>query len=137
VFKNEKKQFLSNINFLSEKLKNARICNKDVFKFLADVAFREDRDKQKALIYCDPPYIGTDQANYATDKWCADSLNRLITELIKMGIRFAISEFESDETINLIQRHGLNKIIIGDRCNLKNRKTEILITNYRNQSTLF
>lgn len=36
------------------------------------------------------------------------------------------------------EKRGLNVIVIGERQNLKNRRTEILVTNYKNnQPTLF
>jgi len=35
------------------------------------------------------------------------------------------------------KQRNLNVIIIGERQNLKNRRTEILVTNYKNNPTLF
>ena len=35
------------------------------------------------------------------------------------------------------KQRNLNVITIGERQNLKNRRTEILVTNYKNHATLF
>jgi len=51
---------------------------------------------------------------------------------------FAISEFNNDFVLSQAKERGLNVIYIGERKNLKNVRTEILITNYENsQQSLF
>ena len=42
-----------------------------------------------------------------------------------------MSEFDNEFILQQAKERGLNVIIIGERQNLKNRRTEILITNYK------
>ncbi len=49
-----------------------------------------------------------------------------------------MSEFDNPFIIEQANERGLNINIIGERQNLKNRRTEILVTNYSNsQQSLF
>ena len=48
-----------------------------------------------------------------------------------------MSEFDNEFILNQAKKRGLNVIVIGERKNLKNRRTEILITNYEKQKSLF
>jgi DNA adenine methylase len=50
---------------------------------------------------------------------------------------FAMSEFDNDFILNQAKERGLNVITIGERNNIKNRRTEILITNYELTLKLF
>ena len=58
--------------------------------------------------------------------------------LEKTGCKFAYSEFDHPFILQQAKERNLNVITIGERQNLKNRRTEILVTNYKtNQLTLF
>ncbi len=48
-----------------------------------------------------------------------------------------MSEFDNEFILNQAKERNLNVIIIGERQNLKNRRTEILVTNYKKEPTLF
>ena len=48
-----------------------------------------------------------------------------------------MSEFNHPFILEQAKERNLNVITIGERQNLKNRRTEILITNYEQQPTLF
>ena len=48
-----------------------------------------------------------------------------------------MSEFDNEFILNQAKERGLNVIIIGEGKNLKNRRTEILITNYDKPMSLF
>ena len=49
-----------------------------------------------------------------------------------------MSEFNHPFILKQAEKRGLNVIIIGERQNLKNRRIEILVTNYKNnQQSLF
>ena len=63
----------------------------------------------------------------------------LIVKSNKVDLLFSeLKHFISDEfLLNLAKERGLNVIVIGERKNLKNRRTEILITNYEKQKGLF
>tara|TARA_R110002074_G_C12380249_1_gene652350 strand:+ start:191 stop:961 length:771 start_codon:yes stop_codon:yes gene_type:complete len=108
-------------------------CFRDVFKKLA---FKDDKEKQKTLVYCDPPYLGTSD-NYSDSFNEVDS-NDLFDCLIDSGCKFAVSEFDHPFILKQAKDKGLNIIEIGERRNLKNKRTEILVTNYENrQQSLF
>ena len=56
---------------------------------------------------------------------------------INSGIRFAMSEFENPKVLELAKERNLNIIPICERQSIKNRNTEILITNYKTNNGLF
>jgi len=127
-------QMLKLINATVKRLANSKIkwhsC--DFEKFLNSVAITErinDTDLKKTFIYCDPPYLNTTN-NYDTPAWKVADLERLILACINKGCKFAISEFGSPEVLALQEKYGLHLNIIGEVKNLKNRRTEILLTNY-------
>ena len=54
------------------------------------------------------------------------------------GCKYAMSEFDNPFILNQAKERNLNVITIGERQNLKNRRAEILITNYKDpQMKLF
>jgi hypothetical protein len=53
------------------------------------------------------------------------------------GIKYAMSEFDHPFILEQAKERGLNVHIIGERQNLKNRRTEILVTNYKKLPSLF
>ena len=48
-----------------------------------------------------------------------------------------MSEFDHPKIIEQAKDNGLIIETIGERVNLKNRRVEILVTNYKNHATLF
>ena len=48
-----------------------------------------------------------------------------------------MSEFDNEFILNQAKERRLNIIYIGERTNLKNKRTEILVTNYQKAPTLF
>ena len=156
--------FLSNLTFVNTIVYGASRCNGNQFlklidlieptnKYLFGVQFMnkdfkvffnsislDDRggkgETQKTFIYCDPPYLGTND-NYS-NSFDENLSNDLFDTLEETGCKFAMSEFDHPFILEQAEKRGLNVIIIGERRNLKNRRTEILITNYENnQQTLF
>ena len=89
-------------------------------------------EKASAFVYNDPPYIGT-SSNYENKDWNKSDFIRLLDCNIKTGCKFAISEFDNEFVIEEAKKRNLNIIIIGERQNLKNRRVEILLTNYEAQ----
>jgi len=65
-----------------------------------------------------------------------DSID-LFNSLQETGCKFAMSEFDNEFILNQSKERGLNVIYIGERKNIKNIRTEILITNYEKQRSLF
>ena len=88
--------------------------------------------RSDSFIYADWPYIGTDgwyTHNENKEQDVVDALDILCESKIK----FAASEFDNPFVLQQAKQRGLNVIIIGERRNLKNRRTEILLTNYETQ----
>jgi len=109
--------------------------NFDFRKLFKSFQIRADVSKDKVLIYCDPPYLGTND-NYSNSFSEQDSID-LFDCLQATGCKFAMSEFDNEFILNQAKERCLNVIVIGERKNLKNRRTEILITNYEKQKSLF
>lgn len=87
------------------------------------------RDLNKsAFIYADPPYLAT--TNNYQHSFKQQDMEDLFELLVNSNCNFAISEFDNPIVLDLAAKYTLNVIIIGERQNLKNRRTEILITNY-------
>lgn len=57
--------------------------------------------------------------------------------MTESGLRFAVSEFDGEFIRDLAAQHGLTVTTLGERRNLMNRKTEILVTNYAPQPQQF
>ena len=110
---------------------STKITCMDFEKALASIAIRDKDDgkwEAKTFIYADPPYLGTNN-NYES-AFTEQDTQRLFDVLIAKGCRFAISEFDNPAVIAMAQTRGLQVHTIGARQNMKNRRTEILITNY-------
>lgn len=129
---NPKKQLLKNLDITIKLLENVQFSNRDFREFFSQISIN---DFEQTFIYCDPPYINT-WDNYSSS-FTKEDTKELIEKLIKTSCKFAISEFSSKEIIEIAKEYSLNVIYIGERQNLKNRRTEVLLTNYLNNSTLF
>ena len=81
--------------------------------------------------------MGRDKLSEKYGKENIDRYFDLFEMLDNTGCKFAISEFDNDFVMNQAKERKLNVIYIGERTNLKNKRTEILITNYENAPTLF
>lgn len=148
--------FLSNISFMgagssikfgTENPKNTIYNNlQKTFDLINDVQFLncdfrnvfnkiQIREIEDTFIYSDSPYLNTDD-NYSNSFTEEDSID-LFNTLQKTGCKWAMSEFNNPFILHQAKERNLNVIIIGERQNLKNRRTEILITNYAQQPNLF
>ena len=133
--KNHKKPIFEALDKTEKLISDVQFGNYDFKVFLQSISFRNEEEKQSTLIYCDPPYLGTND-NYSNSFTEQDSID-LFDCLQATGCKFAMSEFDNEFILNQAKERGLNVIIIGERKNLKNRRTEILITNYEKQKGLF
>jgi len=130
---NPKNSVYNNLEKTIEMLHDVQFLNNDFRDVLDKIQIRE---KYKAFIYADPPYLGTND-NYSDSFTEKDSFD-LFEILTGSGIRFAMSEFAHPFILNQAKERDLNVITIGERRNLMKRDTEILITNYENrQQKLF
>lgn len=135
--RNHKENALLNLNKTIAFLKDCslKFTNNDFRKAIKSISLSEENNIEKTFIYCDPPYLGTAD-NYSNSFTEQDSID-LFDCLQATGCKFAMSEFDNEFILNQAKERGLNVIIIGERKNLKNRRTEILITNYEKQKGLF
>ncbi len=131
---NSKKILLQNINktydFLSDV--DNKFTNCDFRDMLKKIAFKNIDD---VFIYNDPPYLNTGD-NYIDSFKEQDSIN-LFDMLQNTGCKWAMSEFDNPFIIKQAKERNLNVHIIGERQSMKNRNTEILVTNYQNHPSLF
>lgn len=130
-----KEIILKKIDPTFERLKNVIFVNCDFRDIMKHNIFKTESEKLTAFIYCDPPYLSTAD-NYSSSFTEQDSED-LFKVLIQSKCKFAMSEFDHPFILEQAKKNGLNTIIIGERQNIKNRRTEILITNYEQQPTLF
>jgi len=133
---NYKEMVLSRIDKTVNKLRDVIICNKNYLEFLQSISFKHDYERERCFCYADPPYLHT-RNKYGTPVWTVKDLESLIMELKSMKIMFAVSEFDSPEVIQIAKESKLIINLIRERVNLKNRRTEILLTNYNPQTNLF
>lgn len=114
-----------------ELIYDVRFTNYDFIKFLKSIKYRNLQ--QKTLIYNDPPYLDTDSNYENKGQWNEEESFNLFEANEQTDCKFAMSEFNHPFIIEQAKERNLNIITIGERQNLKNRRTEILITNYENQ----
>ena len=129
------RNFIENLlnvkEILIEKLKFAKICNMDAFKFLSCIFDSKNKNNYGTFIYCDPPYSISKGALNDNKGWSIEKLEQLIDKLLTLNCLFAISEYNDSEIlelarvkglkINYIAKAGFNKVI---------GKSEILMTSY-------
>jgi DNA adenine methylase len=130
-------QILKNIDKTFELLFNVKFSNKDFRKFLKVIAFRNDNEVNETFIYADSPYLNTVDTYSDSDVWTEKDVIDLFEALIETKCKWAMSEFNHPFVIEQANKRGLEVIVIGERQNLKNRRTEILVTNYKKPMSLF
>ena len=128
---NSKESILQNLNKTFEKLQNVKIMNSDFRDVLKKISFTKSlNDKENCFVYLDPVYLGTEN-NYKVPKWTENDSADCLDIMVNCGIKAAMSEFDHPFIISEATKRGLNIIPIKTRPNIKNRRTEILITNYQ------
>ena len=134
-----KKEYFKLIDQTFNFLFDVQLNNKDFKDFLKNISLDDRSGKgetEQTFIYSDPPYLQTGD-NYKNSFKQSDSFE-LFEALQKTGCKFAYSEFNHPFILQQAKERNLNVHIIGERQNLKNRRTEILVTNYENtQLNLF
>jgi len=137
TFADSKGQLMKMLDETYKMIYGVQFDNDDFRRFLKKPNFTKGPNfREESFIYCDPPYLNTTD-NYSNSFNETDSVD-LFDCLEESECKFAMSEFDNEFILNQAKERGLNVIIIGERNNLKNKRTEILITNYKNsQATLF
>lgn len=121
--------FNEKLNKTFDFLHSVQFNNKEFRKFIKDIMLdSRSGELLKTFIYNDPPYIGTTD-NYSNSFTEQDSFD-LFEANEKTGCKYAMSEFDHPFILDQAKERNLNVIIIGERQNLKNRRIEILVTNY-------
>lgn len=89
-----------------------------------------------SFAYLDPPYLGTTN-NYNTPKWSESDVVDLMDIMANQGMKMAMSEFDHPFVVAEAEKRGFKIIQLGERQNMKNRRSEILILNYEPKNKLF
>lgn len=126
---NFKDSFFNNLDFCQKRLEGVLFNNCDSVRFLKSISFGNQSEIDRSFVYLDPPYLATanNYSNSFTEKDCVEVLDCLES----IGLRFAYSEFDNPFILDQAKQRGLNVHILGERKNLGNRRTEILLTNYK------
>lgn len=134
---NSKNSILKNLDETFVKLQNVKIMNKDFRKVLPAISFTKGlNDKDHCFVYLDPIYFGTEHY-YRVPDWKASDTLDCLDLMVSCGIKSAMSEFDHPFILAEAKKRDLNVIYLRERANIKNRRTEILITNYMiSQSSL-
>lgn len=133
---NTSKNLYDNIDETNKLIFGCEFMNYDFRDVFKKISFKDDTEASDAVVYCDPPYLETTN-NYSSGFMESDSED-LFNVLVNSKCKFFISEFDHPFILEQSIKYNLNVINIGERLNMKNRRTEILVTNYENrQQSLF
>jgi DNA adenine methylase len=139
---NDKTMLLNNMKNYKSLLVDCHITNLDFRQFFKVIGWSDIYRKNSFSVfcYCDPPYTDTrdNYSNSFTEQDTIDLFNILKDlENKYKNFYYAISEFENQFVMDLAKERNLNINIISERRSMKNRNTEILITNYKYEYNLF
>lgn len=114
------------IEAYEERLRTVQVENNDALKVI-------DRcNERDAFIYCDPPYIGSDQGHYGG--YTEEQYEKLLQTLSKVKAKFLLSSYPSKILSKYIRKNGwktkkVEKYVAVTKLTDK-RKTEVLVYNY-------
>ena len=126
---NTKKNLIEKMRATAEFLlqcNDLQFQNKDIRLFFDTFQIR---NADTCFAYVDPPYINTNN-NYNAPAWGGNDLCETIEKMNSKGIKYMISEFDSEPVLDIAKAYKLNTYTIGERKNLRNRRTEIVLCNY-------
>lgn len=130
---NVKKNLIKNIEPTFLWLQDATITNDDFRDVVKKINFSEGLlSKSESFIYMDPVYLDTTHF-YKVPKWSVKDTEDCFKIMRDSGIPCALSEFDNDQVLELAKMYDMNVIYLKNRRNIKNTRTEILITNYDNK----
>jgi DNA adenine methylase len=135
---NVKKNIIKNIEPTFLWLQDVTLMNNDFREVISKINFSKDLlTKEETFIYLDPIYLDTTH-HYKVPKWTIKETEDCFKIMANSGIPSAMSEFDNPKVLKLATSYKMNVIYLKERNNIKNRRTEILITNYSiNQLDLF
>jgi len=116
-------------NFLKayeERLKMVQVEHNDALKVIARC------NEKDAFVYCDPPYIGSDQGHY--EGYTEAHYKKLLDALAKLKGKFLLSSYPSKILNQYIRKYGwktkrIEKYVAVTKLTEK-KKTEMLVFNY-------
>ncbi|PBQ34900.1 hypothetical protein CNR22_13545 [Sphingobacteriaceae bacterium] len=114
------------IEAYENRLRTVQVENNDALKVIARC------NEKDAFIYCDPPYIGSDQGHY--DGYTEAEYEKLLQALSKAKAKFLLSSYPSEILSKYIRKNGwktkkIEKYVAVTKLTEK-RKTEVLVYNY-------
>lgn len=113
---------IKKIKVIKRKIKNVHFDNSDYREFIKKIYLKTAGQKDATFIYADPPYINTKGMG-----WSEEDTDELIGVLESTGLKWAISGFDSE----YFRKQSYRLEVIGERQNISDPKTEIIICNYR------
>ncbi|MVO09769.1 hypothetical protein GOQ30_11425 [Flavobacterium sp. TP390] len=132
---NSKKTILKNIENTFLRLQNAKITNDDFRNVIGKISFsKKVLPKDKCFVYLDPNYLDRDN-NYKLKNWTVKDTEDCFKIMVNCGIKCALSEFHYEPILDFASDYKMNVTTLKTRKNIKNRNTEILVTNYEIQQT--
>lgn len=133
----DKQVLLERLNQTFDYLYGVQFMNFDFIKAIK-VASSQLNEKHDIFIYNDGPYLNTVDTYSDSDTYTEQDSFDLFEANQNTGCKWAMSEFNHPFILEQAKERNLNVITIGERQNLKNRRIEILVTNYQNlQGALF
>ncbi|ADY51534.1 D12 class N6 adenine-specific DNA methyltransferase [Pseudopedobacter saltans DSM 12145] len=134
---NVKQNILNNISSTLERLGDYQITNYDFRQVINKINFSEGLlVKEDCFCYLDPVYLDTEHF-YNVPNWSVSDTIDCLDLMLNCGINCAMSEFNHDTVLKEAEKRNLFIVPIGERRNIKNRRIEILILNYKPQNQLF
>lgn len=134
-----KKMFYQKIDHTFDFIYGVKLNNCDFRRFFSSLKYTDidygkpSGERSKIFIYCDSPYLNSTDTYSDSGTWTEPDSLDLFNCLDETGCKYAMSEFDHPFILKQAKQRGLNIIHIGERQNLKNRRTEILVTNYKIQ----
>ncbi len=127
---NSKKNLLNNIEPTFLKLQNCKITQYDFREVIKNISFtKKVITKEESFVYLDPVYLGTEHY-YKVPKWSEHDTEDCFKLMVNCQIKAAMSEFDHEMVLDFASDYKMNVIKLKERVNIKNRRTELLITNY-------
>lgn len=125
---NTKELVLSRIKNVSKKIESVIFTCGDFRECIRSLS-TSIKKEYTSFVYADPPYVSCKKQHYKA-KFYENDLSDLLDSLTSSGINFGISEYNHPMIIDFAQQYNLNINTVCNKRTLKNRNTEVLLTNY-------
>ncbi len=134
---NAKKNLINSIEPTFLKLQNTKITNYDFREVLDKISFSKKLiSKDQSFVYLDPVYLET-LHYYKVPQWTEHDTEDCFKIMANSGIKCAMSEFDHEMVLDFAHEYKMNVIPLKERVNIKNRRVELLITNYTDPQLKF